>query len=132
MSIKAKIVDIKKHEQLTKLVLNASGIELVIISLELDESIKIGSKVELLVKATNVLISKKPLEKISVQNQFPAKITNIERGEILVNISLDFCGNSLESILLKNSFINLNLQEEDIVNVFINSSDISILRVLNA
>ena len=100
-------------------------------SLELNKDITIGKKVELIVKPTNIIISKNFIEDISLSNQTLAKIVAIENGELLSSISLKIGDTTFESIITKESSKRLDLQEGNIVNILIKASDLSILRVLH-
>lgn len=100
-------------------------------SLDLIENLQIGSRVELLVKPTNISISKKHIEDISLSNQALAKIISINSGELLSNIILEINDTKLESIITKSSQERLNLKKNDEVNILIKASDLSIYRVLN-
>ncbi|RBQ28620.1 TOBE domain-containing protein [Aliarcobacter vitoriensis] len=100
-------------------------------SLDLSSNLQIGSKVELLVKPTNIVISKNHIEDISLSNQALAKITDIQNGELLSSIKLKIENTILESIITKESSIRLNLKKDDEINILIKASDLSINRVLN-
>ncbi|WP_418184681.1 TOBE domain-containing protein [Aliarcobacter vitoriensis] len=100
-------------------------------SLDLSSNLQIGSKVELLVKPTNIVISKNHIENISLSNQALAIITDIQNGELLSSIKLKIEDTTLESIITKESSIRLNLKKDDEINILIKASDLSINRVLN-
>ncbi|OCL84256.1 DNA-binding transcriptional regulator ModE [Arcobacter porcinus] len=100
-------------------------------SLNLIENLQVGSRVELLVKPTNISISKNHIEDISLSNQALAKIISINSGKLLSNIILEINDTKLESIITKSSQERLNLKENDEVNILIKASDLSIYRVLN-
>ncbi|OCL84776.1 TOBE domain-containing protein [Arcobacter porcinus] len=100
-------------------------------SLDLIENLQVGSRVELLVKPTNISISKNHIEDISLSNQALAKIISINSGKLLSNIILEINDTKLESIITKSSQERLNLKENDEVNILIKASDLSIYRVLN-
>ena len=100
-------------------------------SLELNKDLKIGSKVELLVKPTSVAISKKYIENISLSNQALAKIVAVENGELLSSLSLQINDTFIESIITKESSQKLDLTKGDIINILIKASDLSIYRILN-
>ncbi|MCT7446548.1 TOBE domain-containing protein [Aliarcobacter skirrowii] len=100
-------------------------------SLDLIENLQVGSRVELLVKPTNISISKNHIEDISLSNQALAKIISINGGKLLSNIILEINDTKLESIITKSSQERLNLKENDEVNILIKASDLSIYRVLN-
>lgn len=127
----ARVKDIKTIDSLNIVEFDFNNITLKMMSLELNKDLKIGSKVELLVKPTNVAISKKYIEDISLSNQTLAKIVDIENGELLSSISLQINDTFIESIITKSSSIKLDLKKDDIVNILIKASDLSILRVLH-
>ena len=76
----ARVKDIKTKDNLNIVEFDFNNILLKMMSLELNKDLKIGSKVELLVKPTSVAISKKYIENISLSNQALAKIVAIENG----------------------------------------------------
>ena len=131
MSFFAKVKEIKTIDSLNIVEFDFNNITLKMMSLELHKEVKLESKVKLLVKPSNVIISKNYIEDISLSNQALAKIVAIENGELLSSISLKIGDTTFESIITKESSKRLDLQEGNIVNILIKASDLSILRVLN-
>lgn len=127
----ARVKDIKTIDSLNIVEFDFNNITLKMMSLELHKEIKLESKVKLLVKPSNVIISKNYIEDISLSNQTLAKIVAIENGELLSSISLEIGDTTFESIITKESSKRLDLQEGNIVNILIKASDLSILRVLH-
>ncbi len=127
----ARVKNIKSIDNLNIVEFDFNDTILKMMSLELNKDIVVGTKVELSAKPTNVIISKKPIENISLSNQTLAKIVDINDGELLSSITLNTNDCYLESIITKDSFLRLNLQKNDYVNILIKASDLSILRVLN-
>ncbi|MCT7517481.1 TOBE domain-containing protein [Aliarcobacter cryaerophilus] len=127
----ARVKDIKTIESLNIVEFDFNNITLKMMSLELHKEVKLESKVKLLVKPSNVIISKNYIEDISLSNQTLAKIVAIENGELLSSISLEIGDTTFESIITKESSKRLDLQEGNIVNILIKASDLSILRVLH-
>ena len=127
----ARVKDIKTKDNLNIVEFDFNNILLKMMSLELNKDLKIGSKVELLVKPTSVAISKKYIENISLSNQALAKIVAIENGELLSSLSLQINDTFIESIITKESSQKLDLQKGDIINILIKASDLSIYRILN-
>ena len=131
MNFFVKIKEIKTIDSLNIVEFDFHGITLKMMSLELDSDITINKRVELLVKPSNVIISKNYMEEISLSNQFFAKILDIKDGELLSSLSLKAFDTFFESIITKTSKVKLDLKENDEVNILIKASDLSILRVLN-
>ncbi|MCT7521713.1 TOBE domain-containing protein [Aliarcobacter cryaerophilus] len=127
----ARVKDIKTIDSLNIVEFDFNNITLKMMSLELHKEVKLESKVKLLVKPSNVIISKNYVEDISLSNQTLAKIVAIENGELLSSISLEIGDTTFESIITKESSKRLDLQEGNIVNILIKASDLSILRVLH-
>ena len=127
----ARVKDIKTIDSLNIVEFDFNNITLKMMSLELHKEVKLESKVKLLVKPSNVIISKNYIEDISLSNQPLAKIVAIENGELLSSISLKIGDTTFESIITKESSKRLDLQEGNIVNILIKASDLSILRVLH-
>lgn len=127
----ARVKDIKTIDSLNIVEFDFNNITLKMMSLELHKEVKLESKVILLVKPSNVIISKNYIEDISLSNQTLAKIVAIENGELLSSISLKIGDTTFESIITKESSKRLDLQEGNIVNILIKASDLSILRVLH-
>lgn len=127
----ARVKDIKTIDSLNIVEFDFNNITLKMMSLELHKEVKLESKVKLLVKPSNVIISKNYIEDISLSNQTLAKIVAIENGELLSSISLKIGDTTFESIITKESSKRLDLQKGNIVNILIKASDLSILRVLH-
>ncbi|AXK47910.1 transporter [Aliarcobacter trophiarum LMG 25534] len=131
MNFFVKVKEIKTIDSLNIVEFDFHGITLKMMSLELDSDITINKRVELLVKPSNVIISKNHIEEISLSNQILTKISNIKDGELLSSLSLKAFDTFFESIITKDSKIKLDLKENDEVNILIKASDLSILRILN-
>ena len=127
----ARVKDIKTKDNLNIVEFDFNNITLKMMSLELHKEVKLESKVKLLVKPSNVIISKNYIEDISLSNQALAKIVAIENGELLSSLSLQINDTFIESIITKESSQRLDLQKGDIINILIKASDLSIYRILN-
>ena len=124
---KAKIVAIESLQNLHLLKLTYKDQYFYMISLELHQKVKVGIEVKLYVKSSNIIISKKADNELSIANQLPVTISAIEYGVILTNIKLDFLGNCLEALLTTHQAKQLQLQKGDKVYAFINESDLSLV-----
>ncbi|RXJ97185.1 transporter [Arcobacter sp. AHV-9/2010] len=127
----ARVKEIRTKDSLNIVEFDFNNITLKMMSLELNKDITIGKRVELVVKPTNIIISKNFIEDISLSNQTLAKIVDINCGELLCIITLELNNTIFESIITKDSFIRLNLKIDDNVYILIKASDLSILKVLN-
>jgi len=106
------------------------GHTLGMISLDLNDNIKVGTKVELTANPSHVAIGKEFSGMVSYSNQLKAKISELENGKLLTNIKLKMADFTLESFITLNSSKKMNLKIDDEVTVFIKATELSILRVL--
>ena len=127
----ARVKDIKTKDNLNIVEFDFNNITLKMMSLELHKEVKLESKVKLLVKPSNVIISKNYIEDISLSNQTLAKIVDINCGELLCSITLELNNTIFESIITADSSKRMNLQKNEQVTILIKASDLSIMEVLN-
>lgn len=107
------------------------GTNLKMMSLDLSEDIKVGKRIKLSTKPTNISIAKNLSGEISLSNKIPAIIQDIENGELLSSILLNVNGTILESIITVDSSKKMDLKQNDTVTILIKASDISIQEVIN-
>lgn len=129
--IEAIISQIDNIDNLNIVQFDFSGIKLKMMSLDLNEKIKIGKKVILIVKATNILLAKDFKGMVSFSNQFKAIIDDVDNGKLLSSISLKIKNINLESIITQTSSLKMDLKKDDKIIVLIKASDLSIYEVVN-
>jgi molybdopterin-binding protein len=99
-------------------------------SLDLDDQIKVGSKVKLVVKPSHVAIAKNFCGDVSYSNILKATVLNCENGQLLSSVKLKYFDTTLESIITVASSNRMDIKEGDEVVAFIKASEISIGEVL--
>lgn len=72
----------------------------------------VGMEVHLLFKETEVMLAL-PSSTLSERNAFCSKITHIENGKLLANITLDFLGNDINAIITKGALHGLKCKVGD-------------------
>jgi molybdopterin-binding protein len=107
------------------------GVELKMMSLELNEKITVGTKVVLAVKPTHVSFAKNFAGHISVTNQFKARIKGINKGKLLSSAIFEAKYTLIESVFTTESLRKLNLQLHDEFLILIKASDIFIKEIIN-
>ena len=127
----ATIKKINSVDNLNIVEFDFNGLTLKMMSLDLNDDVKIGKKVELSVKPTNISIAKNLIGEISLSNQIVATIENLENGQLLSSVSLKVHNTLLESIITVDSSKRMNLQIGGNVTILIKASDLSISEVLN-
>jgi molybdopterin-binding protein len=130
--IVATISQIKSHDSVHIVKFDIDGVVLSMMSLELDERYRVGSRVKLVVKPTHIAISKRAYSDISYSNQLQATIVSIENGILLSSIKLRFLDIVLESIITLESSKRLELSIGDSVVAYIKASEISIGEIVDA
>ena len=129
--IEAIISQIDNIDNLNIVQFDFSGIKLKMMSLDLNERIKIGQKVILVAKATNIILARDFEGMISFSNQIKAKIENIENGKLLCSVTIKAKDSYFQSIITQTSASKMNLKKDDEISIFIKASDLSIEEVIN-
>jgi molybdopterin-binding protein len=122
------IQEIKSCDDIVQISIDIKGEIFTSLILSSNEVYKIGQKVNILFKETEVMIASVS-SKISARNAFICKITEIKNGEILSSISFDFYGDKIVSIITKNALLDLNCKENEEFMWFVKSNEISIQKV---
>ena len=79
------------------------GTTLKMMSLDLNEDVQIGKKVQLSIKPSNISIAKNLKGEISLSNQIIATIQSLENGQLLASVILKINETILESIITVDS-----------------------------
>lgn len=125
-SLVANVTKIANLENLNLVNFDFNGETLSMMSLELDEKIKVGSKVNLRVKASHLIVAKDFQGQISLSNILKGTIKNLDIGKILTSIKIDIKGTKLSSIITSTSAKNMNLKAGDRIQILIKASDLYI------
>ena len=128
-TIKASVSNIQSVDNLSIVTFQVDGTQMQMMSLGLNTPIKIGSKVLLGVKSSNVLIAKDLSGMLSASNQLTCRVESVNNGELLSSIKLTFGDETIQSAITKNSSLKMNLLVGDEVLAIIKSSELSILEV---
>lgn len=122
------IQEIKSCDDIVQISIDIKGEIFTSLILSSNEVYKIGQKINILFKETEVMIGSVS-SKISARNAFICKITEIKNGKILSSISFDFYGDKIVSIITKNALLDLNCKENEEFMWFVKSNEISIQKV---
>jgi len=129
-SLIAKVIDIQNNDTLHIVKFEAYGVELSMMSLELDPSLNIGANVRLMIKPTHISLAKNFSGHLSDSNQLEAIVTSVEQGKLLSNVKMQFFDTTLESIITSEMLKKLELKLGDKVSLFINASELSISEII--
>jgi molybdopterin-binding protein len=129
--LRATITKIQNIQNLHLVEFKYFDTTLTMMSLELDSNIKVGTKVELIVKSTQIAFSLTNNTHLSCSNKIISTIKNIEFGELLTSIIFNVQKTTLESIITTKMAKRINIEKDSKAFLFIKASDLSILRVVN-
>jgi molybdopterin-binding protein len=127
----ATIKKIQSIDNLNIVEFEFDGLTLKMMSLDLNDDVKIGKKVKLSVKPSNISIAKNLTGEISLSNKIVATIESLENGQLLTSVILKINDTILESIITVDSSKRMNLQIGEVVTILIKASNLSIEEVIN-
>jgi molybdopterin-binding protein len=126
----ATVKNIQSCDTLHIVEFESNSQKLSMMSLDLDDKIKIGTKLKLKLKPALVAIGKNFSGDISYSNQLKTTIISIENGKLLTNIKLRFYDSTIESIITLASSKRMKLNKGDEVIAFIKASELSIGEII--
>jgi len=126
--IKATISKIEQHEGVCAVYFDALNLSMV--SLKLNPVLDVGTDVMLSVKATNISLSKKVHDNISISNQLECIVDSIENGTILACVNMKIKDFNLQSIISYKSVLKMDIKVGDKIIALIKASDLAILEIL--
>lgn len=125
----AKVTQIQSCENLNIVELKVENDFLYMMSLELP-NISEGVEVKLSIKPMSIAIAKRFSGSISFSNRLFATVKQINIGELMCSIKLDYNSHDVEAVMSKRAIQNMNLHVEDRVVLFIKASDIFVKEIL--
>ena len=129
-SIIARVSHIENCDSLHIVNFDFNGQFLSMMSLELSDKVKVGTKVKLAVKPSHIAIAKNFSGELSYSNRLDTTIESIENGQLLSSVKLGFFDTILESIITRSSSQKMNLQVGDNVTALIKASELSIGEII--
>jgi molybdopterin-binding protein len=127
--LKGRIVHIDSSEAMSLVEVDAGGDIFSSIVLETPQSatyLKCGNPIDILFKETEVSIAKNLGGQISIRNRIKSVIKNIECGEILAKITLDYKGKNIVSIITTKSAKRLELKVGETVDWLVKTNEVSL------
>ncbi len=127
--IEAIVTDIEYFDNITIVSFEADEQSMRMMSLELDDTIVIGSKVILGIKASNIALAKDLNGLLSISNQLKVTVESLTNGKLLSSIKFSFAGSLIESIITRESSQKMGLQAGEEIIALIKSSELSLLEI---
>lgn len=124
------VTSIKQVDSLMLVSIDADGSLFCSLILEnsSEQQIKPTDIVNVIFKETEVMIATKE-SLVSARNSFISNIINIEVGELLCNITFEFNGNEISSIITKESMYDLKCEVGDEFRWFVKTNEVTLQRV---
>lgn len=129
--IEAVVIEIESMENLNLVSFQFEEQTLTMISLDLSKEIKVGKKVVLSLKPTNITLAKELKGLISSSNNLTATIDNIEIGKLLTCITSKVFNTQFQTIITTKSLEKLKLVLNEEINLLFKASDLAILDILD-
>lgn len=124
--IKVTITNIEEHDGITKISSFFGTHNLVAITLELWQNIKVGDEAYFVFKETEVGIGKNFQGEISFPNMLDGKVIDIDEGKLLSKVVIEMENLKISSIITTSAIKKMNLKINDTVKAFIKATEISI------
>jgi len=99
---------------------------IVIETLESASYLRISNKIKIVFKETEVVLAKAFSGAISLQNKLDCTVHSFEKGALLCKIILNFQDTQITSVITRNAFDQLDIQENDSVLAMIKTNEISL------
>jgi molybdate transport system regulatory protein len=129
-----KISKITSHEGISLVNIKTAYVTLGTVLIDTPQScnyLKIGKKITVAFKETEVAIALPNLGTISMANQINCKINSVVNGKVLANISLTCKDANITSIITSNSSKRLGLKEGLEIVALIKANEISLINEEN-
>ena len=91
--------------------------------------LKIGERLQLLFKETEVLIAKNLTGLVSLRNRVKSRIKRLQKTQLLTKVVLDYNAAEINAIILTRSAESLALKEGEDVEWLVKTNEISLLPV---
>lgn len=128
----AKVSQIQKEQNLHIVKFDFEGTALKMMSLDLNDKIKIGTKVALNIKPTHMALARDFSGEVSYSNKIQAKVIKVDNGKLLSSIELQVHDVVLESVITSDSSKRMNIKIDDELTILVKASELSISKVLDA
>jgi len=124
-----EIATIKTEGSLSLVKVMVQDCAITSIVIETPESVsylRIGNKIKIVFKETEVVLAKAFSGAISLQNKLDCTVHSFEKEALLCKIMLNFQDTQITSVITRNAFDQLYIQEKDSVLAMIKTNEISL------
>ncbi len=96
---------------------------------ENNDYLKVGNKIRLLFKETEVAVAKGEVSNVSHQNILDGVVEDISLGEVVAYLKIKLKTTSIGSVITRKSFDRLDIKKGDRIKAIIKSTEISLEKV---
>ena len=128
--LRGKVAAIESSGQLSLVDVDVGGDTFTAIIVETPDSagyLKLGGEILLLFKETEVSLAKNLSGLISLRNRIPALVQDIVEGGLLSQVTLDYKGNRIVSIITSRSVRRLGLKTGDQVEGLVKADEMTLM-----
>ncbi|MEQ6341949.1 MAG: TOBE domain-containing protein [Gammaproteobacteria bacterium] len=128
--LRGRIAAIESSGQLSLVDVDVDGDTFTAIIVETPDSagyLKLGGEILLLFKETEVSLAKNLSGLISLRNRIPASVQDIVEGDLLSQVTLDYKGNRIVSIITSRSVRRLELKTGDQVEGLVKANEMTLM-----
>lgn len=125
--LRGTIVTVEAAGHVRLVDVNVDGTTFSAILLESGERLQPGLAVTLAFKETEVSLAKNLSGLISLRNRLAARVHAIDKGKLLTQVTLDYRGVPVVSVITTRSAERLNLQLGDEVEALVKANEMTIL-----
>lgn len=111
---------------INRVVSDCHGVPVTCVTLDLAKGFTEGSEVAIIFKETEVALAKSAEMAISISNLFACTVESVEQGELLAEVTLEFNGSRLISIITTDSLVRLGIQPGERVTALVKANEVSL------
>ena len=123
----AKLLSFESEGELSRVVLECRGKKFTSLVIDIDSlgGLESGEAMEILFKETEVLLATKE-SLVSASNAFVSKVKRVQKGKILSEVTFDFEGEEVCSLITSASLERLGVTEEKEFLWFVKANEITL------
>lgn len=88
--------------------------------------LRVGGRISVLFKETEVILVKGAIPNLSVRSRLPAITEHVRRGVLLSEIVLDYCGYPIHALITTKSLDGMGILDGDPLTILVKSTEISL------
>ena len=131
-TLQGKVVDIQSSQMISLITVEVKGdlfSSIVLEGKKVPLNYKKKDSVNVIFKETEVGIAKNLSGQISFRNRFKARIKQIDQGDLLSRLILDYNGFNIESVISTKSVREMKLKESEEIEWLVKTNEVSLMPI---